>query len=174
MRRNSLIAVLATVLGTWLALVAVEYYYREPPNYTLIETKLYLGEYVNAPPPGTTAVLNLCESEDPYECAVQSWQAIRDAGPAPSLDWLAEQVAFIDQQRQAGRTTYVHCHAGVSRSVMVVAAYLMRKHDWTRDEALARLREKRPQVRPNLAFMDLLAEWERKSCTAGRAIPQTK
>ena len=81
--------------------------------------------------------------------------------PAPKLEWLTEQVEFIASQRNAGRTTYVHCYAGVSRSVMVVAAYLIHKHGWTRDEALAHIRERRPQVRPNPAFMDLLEEWER-------------
>src|SRR5262249_14301599 len=47
-----------------------------------------------------------------------------------------------------------------SRSGLVAAAYLMYEHGWTRDEALAFLRTKHPQVRPNPGFMRLLAEWE--------------
>lgn len=43
---------------------------------------------------------------------------------------------------------------------MVTAAYLMKEHGWGRDEALAFLRSKRPVVRPNPAFMQLLTEWE--------------
>ena len=132
----------------------------EPPNYSQIDDGLYLGGYVQGPPPAATAVLNLCESEDPYHAEVHAWHPIRDAAPAPSLDWLREQVAFIEEQRAAGRVVYVHCHAGVSRGAMVTTAYLMARDGRTRDETLEFLRTRRPQVRPNPAFMELLLEWE--------------
>src|SRR6266511_1064271 len=93
-------------------------------NYSLIEDGLYMGGSVNRPPPRTTAVLNLCHSRDPYRCQVHVWDSIPDAAPAPSLDWLRDQVEFVHAQRRAGRTTYVHCSAGRSRSGMVVTAYL--------------------------------------------------
>jgi len=54
---------------------------------------------------------------------------------------------------------------GVSRSVTVVTAYLMKQHGWSRDETLALVRQRRPQARPNPAFMDLLAEWEKRLAT---------
>jgi protein-tyrosine phosphatase len=56
----------------------------------------------------------------------------------------------------------VHCFQGASRSGLVMTAYLMREHDWTRDEAMAHIRARRPQLRPNPAFMKLLDEWERE------------
>ena len=68
-----------------------------------------------------------------------------DAAPAPSLQWLRDRVAFVDEHRRAGHSTYIHCYAGISRSGMVVVAYLMYKNKWTRDEALAYVREQ-PQV----------------------------
>jgi len=43
---------------------------------------------------------------------------------------------------------------------MVVTAYLMFKNNWTRDQALAFVRSRRPITRPNPAFMQLLNEWE--------------
>ena len=43
---------------------------------------------------------------------------------------------------------------------MVVTAYEMYKNHWTR-EALAFIRSKRPQFRPNPAFLERLDEWER-------------
>ena len=127
----------------------------------MCEDGLYLGGYVPEPPPGTRAVLNLCESADPYAAEVHKWSAIADAAPAPSIDWLREQVEFIDAQRAAGLPTYVHCRNGVSRGGMVMVAYLMWKHRSTRDDALAFVRTHRPQVRPNPAFMELLAEWDK-------------
>src|SRR5438874_12938975 len=125
-----------------------------PEPFSLIEKGLYLGAAVDKPPPGTQAVLNLCQSKDHYQCEVHIWEPIPDRAPAPSLDWLRKQVEFVDTQRRAGRTTFVHCLAGISRSGMVVTAYLMREHNWTRDKALEFVRSKRPMTRPNPAFME--------------------
>ncbi len=43
----------------------------------------------------------------------------------------------------------------------VRAAELAMVLAWTRDQALEFLRSRRPGVRPNPAFMELLLEWER-------------
>jgi hypothetical protein len=160
-RLRTLVALLICIVAAWPILVGIERLHREPENYTLIEDGLWMGGNTERPPPGTRAVLNLCEFEDLYECEVHQWNGIRDA-KAPSIGWLQEQVEFIETQRSAGRTTFVHCFQGASRSGLVVTAYLMRKHSWTRDEAIAKIREKRPQLRPNPAFMELLSEWENR------------
>jgi protein-tyrosine phosphatase len=143
--------------ATWLI---VNHLTREEPNYSRIDEGLYLGGLVPKPPPGTHAVLNLCETADPYRLEVNNWVPIPDAEPGPSLAWLREQVEFIEAQRRAGRQVFIHCRNGVSRSGMVVVAYEMWKNRWTREEALAFVRARRPGVRPNPAFMSLLAEWE--------------
>jgi Dual specificity phosphatase, catalytic domain len=144
-----------------LVYFAVEQWTREEPNYSRIEEGLYLGGYVREPPPGTRAVLNLCETADRYHGEVHVWEPIRDAEPAPDIDWLRRMVKWMDQRRQSGMTTYVHCRNGVSRSGMVVTAYVMFKHKWTRDAALAFVQQQRPITRPNPAFMRRLIEWER-------------
>lgn len=69
-------------------------------------------------------------------------------------------VDFIARQRQSGVTTYVHCLAGMNRSGAVVTAYLMEEHNWSREQALAFARTRRPQIQPDPTFMRLLAEWE--------------
>src|SRR5262249_3866782 len=136
-RRGVLIAILVVlVAAAWPVLWGIDQLYREPENYSLIEDGLWMGGNTERPPPGTRAVLNLCELDDPYRCEVHAWKSIRDAAPAPSIDWLKEQVDFIEAQRNAGRTTFVHCVQGASRSGLVVTAYLMRKHGWTRDKAI--------------------------------------
>jgi protein-tyrosine phosphatase len=78
------------------------------------------------------------------------------------LEWLADRVAFVEEHRSHNRVVYVHCMNGVSRSVTVVTAYLMKRHGWTRDESLAFVRRHRPQARPNPAFMDLLTDWGKR------------
>lgn len=160
-RRLLLVLLLLGSLGAWLVLTHIERTYRQQAeNYSLIEEGLYMGGDLSEPPPGTTAVLNLCEKEDPYRCAVHVWKPTHDGEPAPDTDGLKEMVGFIEEQRRAGRTVYVHCRNGVSRSGMVVTAYLMDRNGWTRDEALAHVRTKRPIVRPNRAFMQRLLDWE--------------
>jgi sugar phosphate isomerase/epimerase len=74
-------------------------------TYSQVEDGLYVGGRVNEPPPGTQAVLCLSFLDDPYSGQVANWnkQSIHDAAPAPSLDWLEKQVAFVEEQRQAGR-----------------------------------------------------------------------
>jgi hypothetical protein len=173
--RILLFCLLIASLGTW-GLLQYEAHQlarqTDADAYSQIEEGLYQGRAVVEPPPGTGAVLNLCESKDPYECDVHRWVPIPDAAPAPSLAWLRQQVAFVAEQREAGRTVYVHCAAGVSRSGMVVVAYEMKKHGWSHDEALAFVRTRRPVTNPNPAFRELLLEWEKELKQAGVGPPE--
>lgn len=157
---------LVLLIGSPASLVlfalGIEQYLQEGPYYDQIEDGLYLGGHVKSPPRRTRAVLNLCEQVDPYSCESHVHKPIIDAAPAPSLNWLRTQVEWIDEQRREGRRTYVHCMNGVSRSGMVVAAYLMFKHNWTVGQALEFIRTKRPIVRPNPAFMPLLEQWRQE------------
>jgi Dual specificity phosphatase, catalytic domain len=147
--------------GVWLFVRWIEQCDRGPKNYSLIEDGLYMGGDVTEPPPGVRAVVNLCEKPDPYRTEVMVWEPIADRGPAPSITWLRWMVDVVDTERRARVPTYVHCRQGVSRSGMVVVAYEMYKNHWARDEALVFVRSRRPDARPNPAFMDRLLEWER-------------
>ena len=155
-----LLTILPVLVGGGAFLFAFARLTEEEPNYTLIEKGLYLGGDVPKPPPRTKAVLNLCEKKDPYQCETHVWEPIRDAEPAPDLDWLRKKVELIEARRKAGDTVYVHCRNGVSRSGMVIVAYEMHKNRWTRDEALKFVRSRRSITRPNPAFMKRLLEWE--------------
>jgi hypothetical protein len=153
--------VLAVAVLTVVAVhVVVDRLTREPPNYSRVDDGLWLGGYVTEPPPGTDAVLNLCELQDPYRVEAHRWQPIRDAEPVPSLDWIRDQVQFIEAERAAGQVVFVRCRNGVSRSGMVVVAYYMAHNGWSRDEAVEFVRSRRPGLRPNPVFMQLLLEWE--------------
>jgi hypothetical protein len=132
--------------------------------YHLIEEGLFLGSSVGQPPPHTSAVVNLCGREDRYPVDAMLWDPILegpDGGKKPDLAWLNAVVGFVDAQRRAHRTVYVHCLAGVSRSAMVVTAYLMSEHGWGRDTALAHVKAQRPCANPAPDLMQLLADWER-------------
>jgi hypothetical protein len=133
----------------------------EPENITLIEPGFYMGGCGARVPADVHAVLNLSTKADTYSAEVFRWEPIVDGEPVPALDWLRSQVKFIDQQRKEGRAVFVHCDAGVSRSGLVSAAYFMWRDHLMRADALAFLRRRRPEVKPNPGFMDLLAEWEK-------------
>jgi atypical dual specificity phosphatase len=54
----------------------------------------------------------------------------------------------------------VHCSAGISRSPMVAAAYLMKRKGMTLKSALGQIIRVRPQVSPNPGFLQQLKEME--------------
>ncbi len=159
LRLTVLLFVLTAGIGAWFWLARLLDSYREEP-YTLIEEGLYVGGSVPEPPPGTRAVLNLCDRADPYEAESCLSDPIPDGHKSPGIDWLRRMVEFVHARRREGMTTYIHCNAGVSRSGLVITAYVMHQRHWTRDRALAFVRAKRPQLQPNPTFMQLLTEWE--------------
>jgi protein-tyrosine phosphatase len=56
--------------------------------------------------------------------------------------------------------TLVHCAMGISRSVSMVIAYLIRKRKMTLEQALQFVRSKRSIIRPNVGFMEQLKAFE--------------
>ena len=161
-RRILLFALLLAAVAAWPTLLWIESLYEIPENYSQIEDGLWIGGDTDKPPPGAYAVLNLCEKEDPYRTEVYVWEPIRDAAPAPTLGWLKKKIDWVETHHAAGKTTYVHCFQGRSRSGLVITAYLMHQHGWSRDEAIEKVREKRPEIRVNTAFLELLKEWEKR------------
>jgi protein-tyrosine phosphatase len=163
LRRWLLVALVAVTLALAVAL-ALDWRADQPSyptnNYSVIEEGLYLGGLIAEAPLDTRAVLNVSETKDPYTVEVHRWRPIPDAAPAPGIDWLRDQVDFVDEQRRALRPVYVHCAAGISRGPMVMAAYLMARDSCSRDDALKRIRARRRIIGPNPAFMQLLLEWE--------------
>jgi atypical dual specificity phosphatase len=67
---------------------------------------------------------------------------------APTQDQIREGIAFIEENRDRG-PVYVHCKVGRGRSVVIAACYLLKKHCWTPEKALAHIKSLRPQICPN-------------------------
>lgn len=68
-----------------------------------------------------------------------------------------EAACFIDEALRSGGTVLVHCHAGISRSATVVAAFLMIKRNMTAQEAIRVIRSRR-SIRPNSGFLQQLCD----------------
>nr|CAG4651432.1 EOG090X0GSS [Simocephalus serrulatus]SVE94583.1 EOG090X0GSS [Simocephalus serrulatus] len=72
--------------------------------------------------------------------------SVVDMFEAPPQSMLTEGVEFINRNIAKGGVVYVHCKAGRSRSATLVCCYLMKKHSWTPEEAIAYLRTVRPHI----------------------------
>ncbi len=59
----------------------------------------------------------------------------------------------------AGRTAFVHCHQGVSRSGAIACAYIMYRWGLSADAAIAAARKCRGTVSPNAGFRVQLHQW---------------
>lgn len=66
-------------------------------------------------------------------------------------------ISFIEDASRSGGVTAVYCVKGLSRSVAVVCGYLMWKHRWTWEDALAFVQQSRPEAAPNYGFCLQLA-----------------
>eukprot|EP01059_Diplonema_ambulator_P010889 TRINITY_DN2090_c0_g1_i1.p1 TRINITY_DN2090_c0_g1~~TRINITY_DN2090_c0_g1_i1.p1 ORF type:complete len:433 (+),score=123.39 TRINITY_DN2090_c0_g1_i1:55-1353(+) len=70
--------------------------------------------------------------------------------------------SYIEKARTDGARVLVHCFAGLSRSVTLVCAYLMKKHKMTFKEAITFVKKARPNANPNQGFRNQLMAYEKK------------
>ncbi|XP_058976240.1 dual specificity protein phosphatase Mpk3 isoform X3 [Musca domestica] len=71
-------------------------------------------------------------------------------------------IQFIEEARSKNSAVLVHCLAGVSRSVTVTLAYLMRTQALNLNDAFTLVRDRKPDVSPNFHFMQQLHSFERQ------------
>jgi hypothetical protein len=110
-----------------------------------ITDHIAIGNFVDAENPGPDVDVILCLK--PQCCTSRvDIPAIRvpiadKAGNNPAL--YRKAVSELARAVAAGKRVLVHCHAGRSRSVCIVAKYLMDSQGISSDEALAQIRKKR-------------------------------
>uniref|UniRef100_A0A8D0GN42 Dual specificity protein phosphatase 12 n=1 Tax=Sphenodon punctatus TaxID=8508 RepID=A0A8D0GN42_SPHPU len=82
------------------------------------------------------------------------------------LSRLDECAAFLSAARRdgGGLAALVRCHAGVSRSVAVVTAYLMKTNNLTFEEAYAAVKAAKPDAKMNEGFEWQLKLYEAMGC----------
>ena len=112
-----------------------------------ITDQIAIGNYIDAAgplPDAVDAVLCLkqdCCDEDRTDVDVLCVPLIDGSGNDPRC--IREAVVFIEDVVSAGDSILVHCHAGRSRSVAVVARFLSKSQGITRQSALALIAGKR-------------------------------
>ncbi|XP_077444143.1 phosphatidylglycerophosphatase and protein-tyrosine phosphatase 1 [Stigmatopora argus] len=87
-----------------------------------------------------------------------------DITGVPSMENLHKGVEFAMQHRQNGKCVYVHCKAGRSRSATLAAAYLIRLHCWTPEEACQKLASVRPHILVHAGQLKMLRKFYMQVC----------
>lgn len=72
--------------------------------------------------------------------------ATTDIFHAPNQAKLERGVEFIKDLAPTGKSVYVHCKAGRTRSATLVGCYLMEVHRWTPEEAVQYMESRRPHI----------------------------
>ena len=108
--------------------------------------QIAIGNYrdAEAPPSDIDAVLCLregCCDEGRTDIDVLCIPLIDGPGNDPRR--VQQAIGFIADVVDAGDNVLVHCHAGRSRSVVIVARYLMERQGMTASGALASIAAKR-------------------------------
>jgi protein-tyrosine phosphatase len=92
---------------------------------------------------------NCCYEEDIFEDVEESdnlqvlFLPVRD-GYVPTFEQLEIFLFHANEVISKGHKVIVHCHAGVGRTGLFLAAYLMDKYGWGPEETISKLRFYRP------------------------------
>lgn len=86
--------------------------------------------------------------------------AVEDKHEVNMLECLPRAFSFIEEAKLANEKVLVHCHAGMSRSVTVVLAYLMKFEGLTLNNAYDFVKQKKSNISPNFSFMEQLVQFE--------------
>lgn len=128
---------------------------------TLIFNKIYIGDIDDAHDKKFDIIINMCN--EPL-----------DIGDAKNKDTMIFNICTLDSPR-FNMTKYfpytnlllqraefenkkilVNCHAGISRSVTIVVAYLINRYHMTPNKALHFIKQKRNFINPNKGFIKQL------------------
>lgn len=111
---------------------------------------------------GITHVLNACKQLQnfyPDDFTYLKINAMDDVKYDIRKDFEASSNFIARVEKTKGRVL-VHCIAGVSRSVCCVLMHLMRHHDVCLNQAYRHIKDVRPFIHPNEAFMYQMAMFE--------------
>ena len=82
--------------------------------------------------------------------------------PWLSIDkYFDDCIKFIVSAHSEDGNVLVHCMCGISRSVTIILAYMIKKYNYTYDDALKFIKDKKKSINPNDGFMRQLKKYEK-------------
>jgi len=94
----------------------------------------------------------------PADCGVEALTCFNFRDGPGNDPWLFDRaVKLVGEYAMKHPKLLVHCHAGRSRSVMVVASHLVRQNSWDLRQALAFIHAKRPEI---VLPDELMSTWD--------------
>jgi predicted protein tyrosine phosphatase len=121
---------------------------------------------VSLSPVGEIRPLSACCYCDAWSTVRMGWGVVRDGSNDTALADIAQYFDsaydFISTAVRSGHGVLIHCARGVSRSVAVALAYLIREHGLPLADAYVRVRSVRPQAKPNANFLRQLVAYEKR------------
>ncbi|OWM74209.1 dual specificity protein phosphatase 1B-like isoform X2 [Punica granatum] len=136
-------------------------------NMCEIEKGLFLGAYCHTcdreklKSSNITHVLSVANLRPTYpDEFIYKVIDVLDMPDASIKNHFDECFEFIDEAKRRGGSVLVHCFMGVSRSVTVVVAYLMKKRGMSLSQALEHVKQRRPQASPNIGFIQQLQDFQ--------------
>ncbi|XP_049290470.1 dual specificity protein phosphatase 18-like [Anopheles funestus] len=109
-----------------------------------------------------TTVTELTDTPLPAEDTRYLRIPVKDNREANLERYFHEVADMIEEESKAGGVVLVHCVAGISRSASLCLAYLMKYHRMSLKDAYNHIKDKRPQIRPNVSFVKQLMDFEQK------------
>ena len=112
---------------------------------------------------GVTHVLSILEFEPPYP-HLFNYKVIKvpDLVSTDLYSHFEECSTFMDEAFRSGNGCLIHCAAGISRSVTMVTAWIMKTYRLYYQDAIEYVRSKRPVASPNDGFVEQLLRWEQR------------
>lgn len=111
---------------------------------------------------GVTAILNVSKTcpinfKNSYEYKTI---AVDDNDRENISSHFDDAIKFIDDVKARNGRVLVHCRAGISRSATICIAYLMRKYEYSLDQAYEYIKKRRNAISPNFNFLGQLLTLE--------------
>lgn len=91
------------------------------------------------------------------------WRLVADDCPEEQICRYFQQTsAIIADSIKNKEACLVHCAAGMSRSICLIAAYLIAEEKMSINDAITYIKNRRAFAQPNSGFMIQLNEWAKK------------
>nr|QFG74572.1 MAG: dual specificity phosphatase, catalytic domain protein [Megaviridae environmental sample] len=134
-----------------------------------IDTNLYVGSSNAALDPDIIKrhnikyVVNATKDvKTPFEDFITYMRIPVNDGHSDEIStYFNKTIEFINEARHKNGNVLIHCYGGISRSVTLATAYIMKKYAFSMNKALGRIQEKRPRADPNFNFMVQLLNYEK-------------